>query len=116
MALEKLTLASLEKTKLKNMFDGAMDEVLHSLCHDKDVPGDRGITVKLAFKQKDGYIITAMKCTASVPGREVSTIASLEDDQTLKIDTVSQDARQPDLYDNDKVTPISAAKKEGNAS
>lgn len=118
MALEDLTLETLGKSKLKPLFQTAMNEVLFSLTEEADVPGDRSITVKLTMKPRDGYVITEMSCKAAVPGRTVAAITTLED-QRLKIDTVSGDSRQPDLYDPSRnVTPITgapSAKKEVSA-
>jgi hypothetical protein len=99
MSLEKISLSSLEKTKLQPLFQTALNEVLHSLYHETDIPGDRSITVKITFKPKDQYIITEMGCSHAVPGRKVNAIATLEDN-TIKIDTVSGDARQPDLLEH----------------
>jgi len=118
MALEDLNLESLSKSKLKPLFQAAMNEVLFSLTEEADVPGDRSITIKLTMKPKEGFVITEMACKSSVPGRTVNTIATLEDHR-LKIDTVSGSALQPDLYDQTggKVVSITDAKqKEGAAS
>ena len=115
MALKELTLSALEDTKLKEMFQEKMNEISFSLSKDADVPGDRKIWIEMTFSPKDGYLITTYECGAKMPGRKVSSIATFEDHK-IKIDTVSGDSRQPDLYDNHKVTPITAAKKEGAAS
>jgi hypothetical protein len=41
-----------------------------------------------------------MACTHKVPGRKVHAIATMEDTGKINIDTVSGDARQPDLLDH----------------
>ena len=115
--LENMSLSSLEKTKLNPLFLKALNEVLFSIIHEADITGARSITIDLTFKPKDGYVITTMECSHKVPGRSVSAIATLDKDM-LKIDTVSNDARQPDMIGElpDNVTLISAPRKEGHVS
>ena len=117
MALEDLSLEVLGKSKLQPLFQTAMNEVLFSLSEEADIPGDRSISIKLTMKPKDGYVLTDMKCTASVPGRSVTAITTLEDHR-LKIDTVSGNPKQPDLLEHAgaNVTSINVAKKEVVAS
>ena len=74
MALKQMTLASLESTKLKGLFEAALNEVSFSLSHDRDVPGDREINIKIVFKPKKDYSITVFKCFPKVPPREEGAI------------------------------------------
>jgi hypothetical protein len=102
--LENFTLASLEKTKLQPLFLNSLNQVLFSLIHESDIDGNRSISIDLTFKPKDGYVITSMECSHKVPGRSASAIATL-DGEMLKIDTVSGDARQLDMFDETKPLP-----------
>lgn len=117
MALKNFTLESLGETKLKPLWDKAMNEVLFSLYEEGDIPGNRSISIDITFKPKDGYVFTTLECSHKTPGRSVSAIATMEDN-TLKIDTVSADARQPDMIGElpENVKDIKSHKKEGAAS
>lgn len=97
--LKDLTLSSLGETKLDELFREALTHIENSLDADKDIKGKRSISISLAFEPNEhGYISVDMSVRYRTPEREVKTIATLED-SSLKIDTVSGDARQPDLYD-----------------
>lgn len=99
MSLETMSLQTLQQTVLNGQFTEAMSEIINSLERDKDVTGERSVTIKISFRPGDRGIINAdMSCAASTPGRKVKSIAVLEHG-VLKIDTLSNDARQPDLYD-----------------
>jgi|SRR3990172_12454945 len=114
---ETLSLSSLEKTKLQPLFLKALNEVIWSITRETDIPGNRSISIDITFKPKDGYVITTLECSHKVPGRSVSTIATLDNDM-MKIDTVSGDARQPDMIGElpDNVTFISPPKKKEKVS
>jgi len=102
MSLQTMSLESLQQTVLNGQFTEAMSEIIESLERDKDVAGERSVSIKISFKPGDRGIINAdMSCQANTPGRKVKTIAVLEHG-ILKIDTVSGDARQPDMYDGQK--------------
>lgn len=102
MSLKEMSLQTLQETVLNGQFTEAMSQVIESIERDKDVQGDRSITIKISFKPGDRGVINAdMSCQANTPGRKVKSIAILEHG-ILKIDTLSNDARQPDLYDGSK--------------
>lgn len=93
---------SLGETVLAGQFAEAMASVQESFEKDKDIAGARNIIIKLSFVPDDrGHIKVDMDCTCSTPNRKVKTIAVMEGG-TLKIDTLSNDARQPDIFDNEK--------------
>jgi len=112
MSLQGLTLQSLGNTKLAEQFAEAVLELHKSFETDADVSGERSITIKLGMKRDSGAIIVDMGCTYATPSRKVKTIAVLEHG-TIKVDTISNDARQPDIFDN--VKPITGAKSQGGA-
>lgn len=98
--LKTLSMESLGETVLAGQFAEAMSAIQESFEKDKDIAGARTITIKMSFIPDDrGHIKVDMDCTYNTPSRKVKTIAILESG-TLKIDTLSNDARQPDLYDN----------------
>lgn len=111
MALKELTLESLAETKLGPLFRKAMNEVLFSLYEEADITGKRSLTIDIVFEPKnDGLVITTLECSHKVPGRKVSSFATLEN-HGIKIDTVSGDARQGDLLEatGTNVTSITEA-------
>lgn len=112
--LKEISLQSLAETKLKEMFQTALNEVSFSLSEHKDIPGARSISIDITFKQMNGYIDTELACTHKVPGRKVHAIAAMETTGCMKIDTLSGDARQPDLLEHAgaNVTSIDDARKE----
>ena len=118
MALEPITLESLGKTELNELFQEAVREVSKSIADPKKIPGKRSISIDLTFDPKEnGFMMTTMECTAKVPGRKVSGMASYKED-TVRIDTVSNDARQPDLLEHaganvKSISQAPSAKKEG---
>lgn len=98
--LKDLTLESLAETKLGPLFKKHLDEVLFSLCHEADIQGKRSLSIDITFDPKDkGLVITTFECSHKTPGRKVSSFATLESDASIKIDTVSGDARQGDLLE-----------------
>lgn len=117
MALEDLSLSALEKNpEFKALFDQAMGNVAASLTNDNALTGKRSIKIDIEFKPQNGYVITTMECESKVPGKVVAQVATVND-YTIKVDTVSKDARQPDMLESagvvpdqgKKVTPITSA-------
>lgn len=95
--LKELTLISLGETKAGEEFEEAMAAVRHSLDKDADIQGARTINIKLSFKPDErGMILADISVTRSTPRRKIKSLAMMENGQ-LKIDTVSNDARQPGL-------------------
>lgn len=116
--LKELTLASLGETRLAELFEESMGTIRESLANDSDVQGARTLTIKLSFTPNErGYVDSDMTVAASTPNRKVKSMAAFEEGK-LKIDTVSDDASQPDMFDednqgSDKVTPIGKAAEGG---
>lgn len=111
MALKELTLESLAETKLGPLFRKAMNEVLFSLYEEADIQGKRSLSIDIVFDPKnDGLVMATFECSHRVPGRKVSSFATLEN-HGIKIDTVSGDAKQPDLLEatGTNVTSITEA-------
>lgn len=116
MALEDLSLSALEKNpEFKALFDQALGNVAASLTNESALIGKRSIRIDIEFKPQNGYVITTMECESKVPGKVVAQVATVND-YTIKVDTVSKDARQPDMLesagvvpDHGKVTPIISA-------
>lgn len=117
--LKELTLENLKETKLKPLFDKALNEVLFSLYQENDIPGKRELMIKITFELDGGDLDTRYECIPKTPHRSSRTLAILED-HTVKIETTSNDARQPGFeFDSEKVKQITeakSAKKEGAAS
>lgn len=108
--LNDLSLSSLAQTKLAGQFEEALQAITESLKKDGDVQGERSITIRLGFKPDDrGFVTADMSVTASTPKRKVKTIAAL-DGGKLKIDTISNDAQQPDIFDGENVVNIKTVK------
>jgi len=110
--LKELTLSSLGETKAGEQFEEAMQTVRHSLSKDADVQGARNIIIKLSFKPDErGCILADISVNTNTPRRKIKSLAMLENGQ-LKIDTVTNDAKQPSLLEGGegKVAPI---RKEG---
>lgn len=112
--LEKFSLDSLSRTKVGVEFGDALDRIKESLSLDSDVEGERSITLTISFKKNaagERYKTAEMRVSAKTPRRSIKSIATLDDDGNIKIDTLSADARQPSLLEagSDKVTPLKAA-------
>ncbi len=110
--LKELTLASIGETRAGGQFEEAIGMVVKSLEKDGDVQGARTITMKLSFTPDDrGYISADTSVEVKTPNRKLKTLAALENGE-LKIDTVSNDVRQPDLLDGTKDDNVRPFKKE----
>ncbi len=99
-----------------------MKKVQKSLEKEHDVAGAREISIKLVFKPDTrlgkGNVSLAMSCAVKMPQRAFLSIANVEDGE-IKIDTTTNDSRQPALTgmdgqeeaDEDEPTPIAVGKK-----
>lgn len=113
MALEKLTLRSLEDTAVKQQFEEAIEVIRQSLGKDGDVDGARSLTMKMSFTPDErGYIATDISVVASTPHRKLKTLAIYEEG-VLKIDAVTNDARQPSLLEGAEGGKVTQLRKEG---
>lgn len=111
---ERFCLDSLARTKVGVEFNDALERIKQSFAADGDVEGERSITLSISFKKNaagERYKTAEMRVTAKTPRRSIKSIATLDDDGNIKIDTLSADARQPSLLEagGDNVTPIKAA-------
>ncbi len=97
--LENLSLSALDRTKLGELFGQSLAQVVESLEKDGDVKAARKITVALSFKKNEfGMLETEMKCHAATPPRSVMSMTEMGD-ETIKIDTATNDASQPSMLD-----------------
>lgn len=104
--LKEFSLATLGETKVAPQFAEGMAMILESLEKDKDIKGKRSISIDVSFTPDDrGIVMVDMAVKASTPHRTVKTIAMLED-KNLKIDVVSNDAQQPDIFDDERIAYI----------
>lgn len=95
--MKEFTLGSLGETKAGEEFEAAMADIRQSLTKDADIGGTRTINIKLSFKPDErGYISADINVTRNVPRRKIKSLAMMENGQ-LKIETVTNDARQPGL-------------------
>ena len=95
--LKELTLASLGETKAGEEFEEALEAIRHSLNKDADIQGARTINIKMSFKPDErGCILADISVTRTTPRRKIKSLAMIENGQ-LKLDTVTNDARQPGL-------------------
>ncbi len=94
--LEDLNLKSLDKTRAGELFIEGVKEVEKSYEKNGDVEGARSVTLKVSFNKDGNMVIADMSVAVSTPSRKVKTIAAI-DETGLKIDTQSNDARQPVL-------------------
>lgn len=101
--LEDISLGALQRTKINEEFEKGIKEIAKSIEEDGDIGKKREISLAITFLPEGGYITTEMIIGVKTPRRMVKSIAALEGN--IKIDTVSNDARQPDLFDSN-VTPI----------
>lgn len=109
--LEKLSLSALAGNgKFDEQFTKAVDAVQRSLNEDKDIQGERSITVKLAFKNSGhgDYVNTDITVSQSVPKRKLKTIGIVEHGE-LRIDSYSGNAQQPSMLDP-KISLMQASK------
>jgi len=103
MPLEDLSLSALERTNLGKQFSEALAAIEDSFEKDADVAGERSINIKMSFNPTDGsYVSVLLACSYATPRRKVKTIGTITDG-ILKIDTISNDVRQPDLLDSTKI-------------
>lgn len=114
MALKDLTLESLAETQLQGMFSEALSTVETSLEKDSDIKGARTINIALTFTptERAGIIHADMQVKTSTPSRKVMSIAALEN-RVLKIDTISNDAQQPDIFDGKNIIEMKKAQVSG---
>ena len=111
--LKELSMESLAETKLAAMFDEAVRIVNESFEKDTDVQGKRSIVLRIDFKPNEhGYVDAEMSVHASTPKRKVKSLASF-DEGVLKIDTISNDARQPSLMDQEEMGKVVKIKEGG---
>ncbi|MCK5236922.1 MAG: hypothetical protein KAR06_08050 [Deltaproteobacteria bacterium] len=104
--LVNMNLEQLGKTDLRHLFDEARAMVERSLIEDKDVGGKREINIKLGFERTEtGHISISMACSTKTPTRALKSLGTLNEAGHLAIDTVSNDARQPDLLDEGAGAP-----------
>jgi len=106
--LEELTLSSLERTRAGEQFEEAMKAIRESLEKDGDIQKARTVSIEISFKPDPrGFLSTELSVNAKTPKRSISTISTYEDG-SIKIDTFTNDARQPALpgMENDTVIPF----------
>ena len=92
--MEEITLETLSRTKLGPMFLEAMAEVEESFSRDADISG-----IDLEPRDKYGGKTTAaieFYVKVKTPSRVVKNLGLISGGR-LKVDTVSGDARQPDM-------------------
>jgi hypothetical protein len=100
--LEKFSLDALQRTKVGAEFEEALKTVQESFVKDRDVAGARAITLTIEFNTNaagEKYRTAEMKVSVKTPRRSMKSIAVLDEHGQLKIDTTSNDARQPELFD-----------------
>lgn len=112
--LVDMSLGALQDTKLAVQFDEAIKVVVDSFAKDEDVSGPRDITVKLSFvKNETGHIIASMSCATKTPKRTIKTLGALGDAGMLRIDTVTNDARQPSMLPEPEKKPEAVSETGG---
>lgn len=102
MGLEKFSLDALNRTKVGAEFEVALETVQESFVKDKDVAGARSITLTIEFNANaagEKYRTAEMKVSVKTPRRSTKSIAVLDENGQLRIDTTSNDARQPELFE-----------------
>lgn len=102
MSLEKFSLDALSKTGVGQEFQQALEAVQESFVKDLDVAGARSITLTIEFTANAAgkkYRTAEMKVSVKTPRRNTKSIAVLDDNGQLRIDTTSNDARQPELFE-----------------
>ena len=113
--LVEMSLESLGKTKLAPLFAEAIATTVESLEKDGDVSGKREVTIKLSFeKTETGHITTSLSCSTKTPLRSVKTLAALGDTGTLRIDTATNDARQPSMLPDPEAKEAEATAEAGS--
>ncbi|RJP48755.1 MAG: hypothetical protein C4586_08550 [Anaerolineaceae bacterium] len=115
--LKELSLANLKDTKLLPLYNNEMAKVLQSVIFENDIPGKRKISIDITVDLDGGSVIITFDCEAKVPKRSSKAIAVIEDEK-IKIETTSDNAKQPgfEFTDSDKVRSITTAHREGAAS
>lgn len=102
--LENISLEALQRTKVNKEFEKGIEEITKSFESDGDIQKKREISLTIIFTPIEGYITTEMAIGVKTPRRTVKSIGALEG--SIKIDTYSNDVRQPDLFDEGNVTKI----------
>jgi hypothetical protein len=104
MALTGLSLLALyDDKRIGPLFADAIARIESDLEENGDVEGVRTVNLKLKFtvKKATQFVDVEASVETKVPNKTVSTLAALGPDSKLQIDTISGNAAQPDMFDQD---------------
>lgn len=103
--LKDVTLTNLSEGQVEQKFQEVLGEAMNAWAEGRG--GKCRITISIELKPHDSgaFVALAAKTKISLPDRATSSVLMLKDGR-LKVETTSNDAREPGLFEHENVVPL----------